>query len=642
MDDVPSFYSRELCGKDFGECTEGRMSCQVCDEPYEGNITAKCQKNKWIPVLESCVSRNMLSLLQIFTKKPEAAIPLENSEFPMLSAPIPICFMFSDYARTVREEQTTAGNIATIVMFLDALSQKCFTENSQSFSEEAAMESITDAQEYSIMANHILNSSTIPNWSLVPKQNASLVLLGSLHTLASSLVGKIPFSSPVDIQNDFLHLQANKVTEDSDFKFQFNDARQPVNGEILIRKEEFRDVFDMAAVSIGFLTLGQILPTESENISVNGLVMSVVLSSHHSEILLKFEKVNKSSNINSYCTAWDGGQEKWTQDPCQLQEESKNYSICKCNYSPKYLSFSILMSPKTKNNQALYYISVIGLAISIFSLILCLLIESLLWKNITKQKTAYIRHVSIVNIAVSLLIADVWFIVGTTIHKSKISNLCIATTFFIHFFYLSLFFWMLVLGLFILYRTILVFHDMQRTVMQCISFTLGYGCPLIICLLTIAITLSNPKKPYTRQDSCWLNWSESKALLAFVIPVLVIVAANAVIILTVIVILLRRSLGEMARISEISSLVQIGRCVGILTPLLGLTWGIGIATVIEDSSEVFDYLFTILNAFQGLLILLLGTLMDAKTGNIPTGGSLSSTEGHHAGDMLAVATGGID
>ncbi|MEE6476979.1 hypothetical protein FKM82_011310 [Ascaphus truei] len=432
------------------------------------------------------------------------------------------------------------------------------------------------------------------------------------------MVAKNPSSSKVTFPNDFLHLQADKVNVDSDFTIQFNNTTQPVSGEILIKREELRNLPDLHAVTIGFSTLGNILPTESENSSVNGLVMSVVLSAEPIKLELGFEKINKSSNINSHCAAWDGAQEKWTQDACQIQEDTKDHSLCKCTYSMNLLSFSIMMSPKKYSNHAINYITIIGLSISICSLLICLLIEGLVWKHATKDKTAYMRHVSIVNIALSLLISDIWFIVGGTIYKTYVSNICIASTFFTHLFYLCLFFWMLVLGIFIFYRIVLVFHDMRRTVMLFISFSLGYGCPFIISILTIAITLSRPDKSYTRDDGCWLNWDESKALLAFVIPVFLIIAVNAIVLLTVIIILLKPARRDNPRAKERSSIVQIGRCVAVLTPLLGLTWGFGIGTMIENSSEVFHYIFTILNAFQGLLILIFGTLMDKKnTSNSP-------------------------
>ncbi|KAM4694427.1 adhesion G protein-coupled receptor F4-like [Discoglossus pictus] len=624
--------TNQPCTSDFGECIEGRTSCKTCDNNFEGSIIATCRKSNWIPTLESCVSLSIQNLLLSFKNNPSVLRPVKpfffgsslgmDSHFDSNFVLDQQCPVVSQSAGIVRNENTTAGNIGKIVILLNYIAKECFMgKKIQEDSEDLMLNSVTrnlgilsavkrNAQDYSAIANHILNPSTIPKWSLVPEKNASWVLLGSMHNLALSLVNDNTLSSNISIFQDFLHLKAKTVAEDSDFTFQFNNTGQPVSGEVLIKNKERADISELSAVSIAFLTLGNILPIESENSSVNGLVMSVVLSEKRSTVLLRFEKINKASNVTSHCSAWDGEKEKWNRQACQMQEETKGHAICKCNYSEKYLSFSVMMSPKSINNPVLHYITIIGLSISICSLVLCLIIEAVVWKNITKHKTAYMRHVAIVNIAISLLFGDTWFIVSALIDKTKSAAACISATYFNHFFYLSLFFWMLVLGLLILYRIILVYHDMRRTVMLRISFTIGYGCPLIICIITVAATLSQPDQPYTRQDTCWLNWDESKALFAFVIPVFIIIAINGIIMVIVIIILLRPSLGENPRTHEKSSIFQVGRCVAVLTPLLGLTWGIGIATVIASSSIVFAYLFTILNSLQGLLILILGTLTD--------------------------------
>lgn len=152
------------------------------------------------------------------------------------------------------------------------------------------------------------------------------------------------------------------------------------------------------------------------------------------------------------------------------------------------------------------------------------------------------RHVSIVNIAVSLLIADIWFIVGAAISAAETENrpACSTATFFIHYFYLALFFWMLASALLLLYRTISVFDGgLSKASMLAIGFSVGYGAPLIIVIITIAVTA--PNQTYIQDDHiCWLNWNQSKALLAFVIPALTIVLINLIILLVVIYKMLRR------------------------------------------------------------------------------------------------------
>lgn len=203
-----------------------------------------------------------------------------------------------------------------------------------------------------------------------------------------------------------------------------------------------------------------------------------------------------------------------------------------------------------------------------------------------------------VNIALCLLIADVWFIVAATVDTTvNPSGVCIAAVFFTHFFYLSLFFWMLTLGILLAYRIVLVFHHTAMPLMMAVGFCLGYGCPLIISVITIAAT--QPSNDYKRKDVCWLNWSKgSKPLLAFAVPALTVVAVNMVVVLLVLTKLWRPTVGESLSQDNKATVVRMGKSLLILTPLLGLTWGFGIGTMVDSQNLAWHVIFALLNALQ--------------------------------------------
>uniref|UniRef100_A0A663EIC5 G-protein coupled receptors family 2 profile 2 domain-containing protein n=1 Tax=Aquila chrysaetos chrysaetos TaxID=223781 RepID=A0A663EIC5_AQUCH len=73
---------------------------------------------------------------------------------------------------------------------------------------------------------------------------------------------------------------------------------------------------------------------------------------------------------------------------------------------------------------------------------------------------------------------------------------------------------------------------------------------------------------------------------------------NLFITAVVIIKILRPTIGDRSNRQERNSLFQIGKSVAILTPLLGLTWGFGLATVIKNSHRAFHILFALLNALQ--------------------------------------------
>ncbi|XP_069559151.1 adhesion G-protein coupled receptor F1-like [Brachyistius frenatus] len=171
--------------------------------------------------------------------------------------------------------------------------------------------------------------------------------------------------------------------------------------------------------------------------------------------------------------------------------------------------------------------------------------------------------------------------------------------FFIHFFYQTLFFWMLASALLLLYRVVTVFEgDLSKTNMLAIGFCLGYGAPLIITIITIAVTA--PKGEYIRGTGvCWVNWNESKALLAFLIPALLIVLINFIILLVVLYKMLRGGVeGDVAKAVERNVPVVIARSFSVLTPIFGLTWGLGVGTMTDPYNRGIHYSFAFFNSLQ--------------------------------------------
>ncbi|XP_076873570.1 adhesion G protein-coupled receptor F5-like isoform X2 [Brachyhypopomus gauderio] len=373
---------------------------------------------------------------------------------------------------------------------------------------------------------------------------------------------------------------------------------------------------------IDFSTLNTVMPARiatsndsQTGTSINGDVVVVKTETTVNNISFSFSLINNLLG-NPQCVFWNfdllDGTGAWDSTGCELKfvKNQSERVTCECNHTT---SFSILMSSYFVDNVALAYITYIGVGISMVSLVLCLIIEAIIWKAMTRNDTSYMRHVSIVNIALSLLIADICFFIGASIgypERETPVGPCSAATFFIHFFYLALFFWMLLSALLLLYRTVMVFSGLSRVKMMAIAFTVGYGAPLLIAVITVASTAGN--RGYVAQmNACWLNWDQTKALLAFVIPALTIVVINLLVLIVVIYKMLRRGVGSSSQPDEKHALVVIARCVGILTPLFGLTWGFGIGTMVSTALGI-HVVFTVLNSLQGFFILVFGTLLDSK------------------------------
>ncbi|XP_025846822.2 putative adhesion G protein-coupled receptor F2P [Vulpes vulpes] len=593
-----------------GTCVANSHCSQPCPPDTQGNMGFFCSQKKWHKITETCRTLNAFNIFEtnLYSAQPFGG-NTKISEYARMSETITDMLMqkcpkdLSCVLRNIQQSPRIPGNIAVIVQLLHNISTVLLTGV-----DEVKM------QSYSVMANHILNSKSISNWTFIPDRNSSCVLLHSINSFARKLfINKYL----IDISDVFIHTLGTTISRDNtgknfSFAMRINDTSNAITGQVLISRDELRKVpAPSQAISIAFPTLGAILEASLlENVTVNGLVLSVILPKELKRISLIFEKISKSEERRTQCVGWHSLESRWDQQACQIIQENSQQAVCKCRPSKLFTSFSILMSPHILESPILIYITYTGLGISICSLILCLSIEALVWSQVTKTEISYLRHVCIVNIAATLLMADVWFIVasflsGPVTHHDG----CVAATFFVHFFYLSVFFWMLAKALLILYGILIVFHTVPKSVLVAALFSVGYGAPLLIAVVTVAAT--EPRKGYLRPEACWLNWDMTKALLAFVIPALAIVVVNLITV-TLVIVKTQRATVSSSMFQEVRAIVRISKNIAILTPMLGLTWAFGIATVIDGSNLAIHIIFSVLNAFQGFFILVFGTILDPK------------------------------
>ncbi|NXX74062.1 AGRF5 protein, partial [Urocolius indicus] len=592
------------CSDSFGIGREGGTLIKPCrqlnntDGFTRGNKIYKCFNKSWKVKRNDCLSvpiSNLMISAEFLVNSPEAKANLPN-------------YLAELKEKTGKEQNTinsSPANLGAIVTILDMIS-----------SIPADAEELT-IQNFLSTVDFIVADSTTKAWEDLNKEETlkSSLLLHSVENFSLRLQ---PVNNTIpSVSANTLQLQGIVVTENRSTNYNKNfHSTENLTVNVLIGETEIQSLTQNSTIiSVMYSTLGHILP-QNEPEYVNGLLITTTVSSNRSQkfdINMTFAKENSSLKMPQ-CVFWNftlnqhrGG---WDTHGCR-PTEVEDHVICSCNH---LTSFSILMSPD-RSSQVIFedYITYVGLTISILSLVTCIIIESLVWKYVTNNTTSYMRHVCILNIAMSLLIADVWFIVTASINdrnQQMSRSICFVATFFIHLFYLCVFFWMLSLGLILFYRLVFILHNTSKTAQKAVAFFLGYGCPFVIAVTTIAVTL--PKNSYTRKDVCWLNWKDSKALLAFVVPALIIVAMNLFITAVVIIKILRPTIGDRSNRQERKSLFQIGKSVAILTPLLGLTWGFGLATVIKNSHRAFHILFALLNALQGLFILVFGTLWDKK------------------------------
>ncbi|XP_065819467.1 adhesion G protein-coupled receptor F5-like [Labrus bergylta] len=577
-----------VCEDDvFGTGNLGKMSVSSCERDEVGERKGVCQEDRlWREVENNCILGPVQELLL-------------QSEFLNNNSLPGFLDTLSDVTDNFTEEVVKSPtNINAIVDILSNVANTSLPINSDL------------AEDILLTAGVLTTDGARETWESLnnDKRNASQTgrsstFLQSLENITALINVSLAIRTP--------SILLNKTTFTDSFNDSFNSSvtiviSEPGEGE--------KNITVMT-----FASMDNVLPARDEanssRFDINGRVVLVQTSIGNSPINISFTfNLNNTSLVDPQCVFWNfslfddrGG---WDNEGCMLVEIKNESVTCNCNH---LTSFSILMSPLV-NCKVCSLITFIGVGISMASLVICLIIEAVIWRKIRRNTTSYLRHVSIVNIAVSLLIADIWFIIGASISKASGDNrdACSAATFFIHFFYLAMFFWMLASALLLLYRTVSVFDGgLSKRSMLAIGFSVGYGGPIIIAVITIAATA--PSERYKQGKFCWLNFTESLAIIAFVLPALTIVLFNLIVLIVVLFKMLRRrAVTDSAQAGQRNVLLLIARTLAVLTPLFGLTWGLGIGTLADPENQGIHIAFSFFNSLQGFFILVFGLLLDKK------------------------------
>ncbi|XP_061560080.1 adhesion G protein-coupled receptor F5-like [Phycodurus eques] len=505
----------------------GRATCELNEV---GEKTAICRESgEWEDRADNCTLQRIAQLIfeSGFLTEGTLSDFLEELRITTLE----LSQQVTESPNNIEAIVTILNNVATFVTTFNI-------EISQDSMEDILITTDVLTRDEARESWDILNLEavieTIETRNITPRnESVSSLLLFGLEGIASRLI-----NASFNIETPLILL--NKTTFTNTFNGDFNST-------VEIDIEESSGPTNLTVIT--FESLDNVLPPRDENNStgrvINGRVVLVQSDTTVDNVSFTFDIINETLG-NPQCVFWNftlfEGLGGWDDEGCELVDRDDETVTCQCDH---LTSFSMLMSPFVPNRRVLDFITYIGVGISMASLVICLIIEAFIWKKVRKSNTSHLRHVSIVNIALSLLIANIWFIIGASISEGDQRNpdACTAATFFI----------------------------------------------------------------------CWLNWERSRALLAFVIPALLIVFINIVILIVVIVkILQSRGMTSTAQDDEKYVLVVIIRSLAILTPFFGITWSLGVGILIDPTNLGMHIAFAFFNSLQGFFILVFGTLLDKK------------------------------
>ncbi|XP_061436138.1 adhesion G protein-coupled receptor F5-like isoform X1 [Lethenteron reissneri] len=403
---------------------------------------------------------------------------------------------------------------------------------------------------------------------------------------------------------------------------------------------------NLTITSMAFTTLMDLLPlrlapalaseASSGPPSVGSLVLSTVLSGAQGggssgismNLALRGVKAGVPLKETPHCSFWDfklnGSVGGWSTEGCTTGNTKDNAVSCICTHTTP---FSILRLRETSQGDPTFtIITYVCLSISIAFLIFAVVLESMVLhqnkryghkSNGEENDDDHGGHRSLsrgikLNVLCALLLSHVWFMV--TISDSN-PTVCSLSQFFLHLSYLCAFSWLLLQAIHLLLNGNAIYGGLSGRKVMAATFAGGYGLPVLISVITVAATHSS--RAYMQPDSCWLNWDGSKAL-ALVVPVLLVIAVGLAV---AIYILLRARLWDHdgQKRQEGGGLLgdsTTGKAWKLLILMTGLAviWGVGAYFFMPDGNKIpaIMYLFAVLNALQGMIVVVFNCLLDEE------------------------------
>ncbi|XP_077945845.1 adhesion G-protein coupled receptor F3 isoform X2 [Gasterosteus aculeatus] len=373
----------------------------------------------------------------------------------------------------------------------------------------------------------------------------------------------------------------------------------------------------------GFKELENYLPNHYETYEPNSNIVSVTTENRQFQptVRINFSLIKpRPRDVQIICVAWDNNTRNWSPKGCEWVASS-NGGLCICQHLS---SFAILMSRSPIELKGLTQLTLVGLSVSVMSLIVTLAIELTVWSSVVKTDQSYIRHTAQLNICLCLLVADCCFLASLKPSYDNKEMWCQIFVLLKHFSFLSVFFWMFSLSSVLLLNNVFVLHAVSRKTYLRMSLVLGYVCPLLIAIITFLCYDQGAEGAYYSSKTCWLRYTGllEGSIHTFVIPVGAIVFFNVFSMVVVIVKLLDRSATTYRHNeTEKKAAVTVIRSVILLTPIFGVTWMFGFAVMLVDlttglMATATHYTFTLLNTFQGLFLLLTTCLADKQTRDV--------------------------
>ncbi|KAM3919858.1 adhesion G-protein coupled receptor G1-like isoform 1-T3 [Leptodactylus fuscus] len=334
----------------------------------------------------------------------------------------------------------------------------------------------------------------------------------------------------------------------------------------------------------------QVVGVTLEGTQVANLSEDIVITFHHHPLQV---------NTSPVCVFWDELSQNWRTDGCHT-EPGDGYTDCRCNHLT-YFALLMQMSSEVIPEVHLVSLSVLTFAGCSISAISCFF--TIIWICCSRKMQSNPTLQIHVNLLGAVLLLDVSFILSAVLGALEERTVCISSAAALHFSLLCTFCWMAIEG-YNLYRLVVkVFPASSVTTIK--LALVGWGVPVLIVAVVMLIDSESygvyniaVERPSFRNSTASICWLREPIVRMFN---LVICAAILLFNVCMMVAMTRRVL----RLIPHTRAEKIRHCVTLLglSCMLGLPWGLAFFTNGALYLPV-QYLFTILNALQGLFIFL--------------------------------------
>ncbi|KAL5253228.1 hypothetical protein ACHWQZ_G013115 [Mnemiopsis leidyi] len=305
-----------------------------------------------------------------------------------------------------------------------------------------------------------------------------------------------------------------------------------------------------------------------------------------------------------YCVYWDDVEEMWSQTGLHITSCDPDKISCTSDH---LTNFAVLMNIgdnafSPAHTTAMSVLTIVGSSLSILSLTL-----TVVGLAIGKMRRNPTYHIHLF-LALSLGLAMLFMLVG--MDRRENFYVCKVFAVLIHYMFLASICWMLVEGVNLYIALIIVFgvnHKKLKIAAHCFS----WGFPALVCLITVLVdTYVAGFELYEicmTAKYCFLN--HRGRMYFFVAPIMLAMAVNVFIFIRVIIVLAKATKNrdgwtDLRQVTVIASITGMSiSLVTVIASITGISWIFGAMTVGGSvGTLIFNYLYIILNSFQGVVI----------------------------------------